>query len=181
MQPNQLQKLSLAFITATLLAACSSVSLDDKKAEVTDSKAVAVNNSGNSTSTAKDVVTVRPDSSQNSQQPGGALAKRSVYFDYDSYSIKEEYQGIVQAHAKNLNINKSQKIVIEGNADERGSREYNLALGQKRAEAVRKALSALGVSENQVEAISYGEEKPKAQGNDEAAFAENRRADIVYK
>ena len=180
MQPTQLQKLGLAFITATLLAACSSVSLDDKKADVTDGKAVAVNNSNNNSS-AKDVVTVRPDSSQNSQQPGGVLAKRSVYFDYDSYSIKEEYQGIVQAHAKNLNINKSQKIVIEGNADERGSREYNLALGQKRAEAVRKALSALGVSENQVEAISYGEEKPKAQGNDEAAFAENRRADIVYK
>lgn len=178
MSSLQLKKLGLAFITATLLAACSSVSLDDKKAPVTDSNATAVNNSNDSS---KEVVTVRPDSSQTSQQPGGALAKRSIYFDYDSYSIKEEYQGIVQAHAKNLNINKTQKIVIEGNADERGSREYNLALGQKRAEAVRKALSALGVSESQVEAISYGEEKPKAQGNDEAAYAENRRADIVYK
>ncbi|MBC3874628.1 peptidoglycan-associated lipoprotein Pal [Undibacterium flavidum] len=111
----------------------------------------------------------------------GALAKRSIYFDYDSYVVKEEFKGIVEAHAKYLVANKGRKILVQGNTDERGGREYNIALGQKRAEAVRKALALLGVSEAQVEAVSLGEEKPKATGSDEASWAENRRSDIVYQ
>jgi peptidoglycan-associated lipoprotein len=109
------------------------------------------------------------------------LAKRSVYFDYDSYVVKDEFKTVVDAHAKYLVANKGRKILVQGNADERGGREYNLALGQKRAEAVRKALSLLSVPETQVEAVSLGEEKPKATGSDEASWAENRRSDIIYQ
>lgn len=112
--------------------------------------------------------------------PNSPLAKRSVYFDFDQYVVKTEYSGTVNAHSKYLSSNKGKKILIQGNTDERGGREYNLALGQKRAEAVRKSLSLLGVPETQMEAVSLGKEKPKATGSDEASWAENRRADIVY-
>jgi peptidoglycan-associated lipoprotein len=103
-----------------------------------------------------------------------------VYFDYDSFVLKDEFRPVVEAHAKYLNANRSRKVIVQGNTDERGSREYNLALGQKRAEVVRKSLLTLGVSDAQIEAVSLGEEKPKSQGLDEAAFAENRRADLAY-
>ena len=108
--------------------------------------------------------------------------KRSIYFDFDSYKVKPEYQSVVEAHAKYLRDNKDKKanIVIQGNTDERGTTEYNVALGQKRSEAVKKSLSLLGVDASQVEAVSFGKEKPKAEGDNEAAWAENRRADIVY-
>ncbi|MFZ6758343.1 peptidoglycan-associated lipoprotein Pal [Undibacterium sp. Ji50W] len=108
------------------------------------------------------------------------LANRSVYFDFDQYVVKSEFTTVVNGNAKNLSANKAKKILIQGNTDERGGREYNLALGQKRAEAVRKSLSLLGVPEAQMEAVSLGKEKPKATGSDEASWAENRRADIVY-
>ncbi|QET03791.1 peptidoglycan-associated lipoprotein Pal [Cupriavidus pauculus] len=112
--------------------------------------------------------------------PNGPLAKRSVYFDFDSYTVKSDYQSVLSAHAQYLNANKSRKVLIQGNTDERGTSEYNLALGQKRAEAVRRSLNSLGVADSQLEAVSLGKEKPKALGHDEAAWAENRRADIVY-
>jgi peptidoglycan-associated lipoprotein len=103
-----------------------------------------------------------------------------VYFDLDSYVVKPEYQQVVANHAKYLQNNRTRKIIIQGNTDDRGGAEYNLALGQKRAEAVRKSLSLLGIPESQMEAVSLGKEKPKALGSDEAAWTENRRADIVY-
>jgi peptidoglycan-associated lipoprotein len=114
------------------------------------------------------------------KDPNSPLAKRSVYFDYDSFVLKDEFRPVVEAHAKYLNASRTRKVIVQGNTDERGSREYNLALGQKRAEVVRKSLMTLGVADNQIEAVSLGEEKPKAQGLDEAAFAENRRADLAY-
>jgi peptidoglycan-associated lipoprotein len=110
----------------------------------------------------------------------GVLANRSVYFDFDSYVVRDDGKAVVENHSGYLNKNKSRKILIQGNTDERGGTEYNLALGQKRAEAVRKAMAALGVSDSQMEAVSLGKEKPKAMGSNEAAWAENRRADIVY-
>ena len=112
--------------------------------------------------------------------PKGALAQRSVFFDFDSYAVKSDYNGLVTNHAKYLTSHQSRHIQIQGNTDERGTAEYNLALGQKRAEAVRKALAALGASDSQMEATSYGKTKPKAEGHDEAAWSQNRRADIVY-
>jgi peptidoglycan-associated lipoprotein len=113
--------------------------------------------------------------------PNSPLAKRSVYFDFDSFVIRDEFRGTVEAHARYLQANRNRKVIVQGNTDERGSREYNLALGQKRAEAVRRALNALGVSDNQIEAVSLGEEKPRGSGNDESTWAENRRADLVYQ
>ncbi|MES2071167.1 MAG: peptidoglycan-associated lipoprotein Pal [Pseudomonadota bacterium] len=111
--------------------------------------------------------------------PNSPLAKRSVYFDFDSYVVKSEYDSVADVHAKYLSKNQK-KVLIQGNTDERGGREYNLALGQKRAEALRKKLAILGVPEAQMEAVSLGKEKPKATGSDEASWAENRRDDIVY-
>lgn len=108
------------------------------------------------------------------------LQKRSIYFDFDSFAIPLDYVSVIEAHSKYLKANAGAKVLIQGNADERGSREYNLALGQKRADAVKSNLKLLGVTESQVEAVSLGEEKPKATGHDEASWAENRRADLVY-
>lgn len=112
---------------------------------------------------------------------GSKLAQRSIYFDLDKYDIKAEYQDLVATHAKYLVANRGFKVLIQGNTDERGSREYNLSLGQKRAEAVKRSLVLLGAREDQVESVSLGEEKPKNDGHDEAAWAENRRADILYR
>ncbi len=114
------------------------------------------------------------------KDPGSILSKRSIYFDFDSTIVKDEYKPIVAAHAKYVSQNRSTRIRIEGNADERGSREYNLALGQRRADAVKQMMQLLGASPSQVETVSFGEEKPKAPGHDEASWAENRRADIRY-
>jgi peptidoglycan-associated lipoprotein len=106
---------------------------------------------------------------------------RVVYFDYDSFAIRPEFQTAIDRHSKYIRADKTRKVVIEGHTDERGGREYNLALGQKRAEAVRKALSLLGVPEAQLEAVSFGKEKPAAMGSSEAAMEKNRRAEISYR
>jgi peptidoglycan-associated lipoprotein len=167
--------LALIVSSAVLLAACSSTKLDDKNAPV-ESRA----GTGSATDT-RAVNTVDAGSTDPLNDPQGVLAKRSIYFDYDSYSIKDEYRAVVENHAKYLVAHKDRKVIIQGNTDDRGGAEYNLALGQKRAEAVRKALVLLGVSDAQVEAVSFGKEKPKALGQDEASYAENRRADIAYQ
>ena len=109
------------------------------------------------------------------------LSRRSIYFDLDKYEVKDEYRDLVAAHAKYLVANRGFKMLIQGNTDERGSREYNLSLGQKRSEAVKRSLVLLGATEDQVESVSLGEEKPKNPGHDEAAWSENRRADMLYK
>jgi peptidoglycan-associated lipoprotein len=112
---------------------------------------------------------------------GGPQAERLVYFDYDSFVIKPEFQSLVEAHAAYLRADRQRRLFIEGHTDERGGREYNLALGQKRSEAVRRALVLLGVNDGQVEAVSFGEEKPAATAQDEAGWARNRRAELVYR
>ena len=112
--------------------------------------------------------------------PKSILSKRSVYFDYDKYDVKTDYKDLVSAHAKFLSNNRQFKMLVQGNTDDRGSREYNLALGQKRADAVKKMLTLLGAREDQVESVSLGEEKPKNEGQNEAAWTENRRGDMLY-
>jgi peptidoglycan-associated lipoprotein len=107
-----------------------------------------------------------------------APAQRVVYFDYDSFAIKDEYKALVDGHAKALAGSRTKRMVVEGHTDERGGREYNLALGQKRADAVVRAMELLGVSTNQLEAVSFGKERPVATGQDEAAWAKNRRAEL---
>ena len=114
------------------------------------------------------------------RDPKSILSKRSIFFDFDQYVIKDEFRPLVEAHASFLVANAKMKMLIQGNADERGSREYNLALGQKRADAVKKSLMLLGAKEAQLESVSLGEEKPRNPGHDEAAWAENRRGDMLY-
>jgi peptidoglycan-associated lipoprotein len=114
------------------------------------------------------------------KDPASALSRRSIHFDFDSFVVKDEFHPVLEAHASLLKANRGLSVILQGNADERGSREYNLALGQKRAEAVRKVLAVMGVSDAQMEAISFGEEKPRNPGNTEEAYAENRRTDVVY-
>jgi peptidoglycan-associated lipoprotein len=106
--------------------------------------------------------------------------QRSVFFDFDNYSIKSEYDPVIERHGKYLTTQPSLAVKLEGNSDERGGAEYNLALGQKRAEAVLKALKVYGVNDSQMEAVSWGKERPKALGHDEAAWSQNRRVDIMY-
>jgi peptidoglycan-associated lipoprotein len=112
-----------------------------------------------------------------------ATAKQTgtiIYFEYDRAEIKPEFVAIVTAHAKYLNANAANKVRLEGHSDERGSREYNIGLGERRAQAVRRALMLQGVTEAQITTVSYGEERPAVQGSDEAAYAKNRRVELVY-
>jgi peptidoglycan-associated lipoprotein len=120
------------------------------------------------------------DSASQLRDPASPLSKRSVYYGFDMYNIAEDYQPLIEAHAKLLRENRELRVRVEGNCDDRGSREYNLALGQRRADAVKRALTLLGVPERQIETVSFGAEKPKAPGSSEEAWAENRRSDLVY-
>jgi len=113
--------------------------------------------------------------------PASPLSKRSIFYDFDKYDVKPEYRPLVDAHARYLREHPEMKTLIQGNTDERGSREYNIALGQRRSDGVKKMMILLGVREEQVEAVSLGEEKPRAQGSSEDAWAQNRRSDILYK
>ena len=164
-------------LLALVLGACSSgVKLDEPAVPSVEDRAASAGPGQDSRAVPKVDATVDPLS-----DPNNPLAKRSIYFDYDSYIVKDEFRPTVDVHAKYLLGNKNKKVVVQGNADERGGSEYNLALGQKRAEAVRKQLQLLGVSEGQLEAVSFGKEKPRALGHDEASWAENRRADLAYQ
>ena len=104
-----------------------------------------------------------------------------MYYDLDSFVVKDEFKPIIEAHGKYLRDNRNARVIVQGNTDERGGREYNLALGHKRAESVKRMLSVLGVQEAQIETVSFGKEKPRNPGSDEGAWAENRRSDIVYQ
>ena len=114
------------------------------------------------------------------KDPNNVLSKRSVYFEFDSFVVEDKYKAQIEAHSKYLIGNKSAKVTLQGHTDERGSREYNIALGQKRAEAVKRVMVLMGAQDVIIETVSYGKEKPKREGHDEAAWAENRRVDIVY-
>ena len=114
------------------------------------------------------------------KDPNNILSRRSVYYDFDKYDVKDEFKPLVEAHARYLRENGSTRMLIQGNTDERGSREYNIALGQRRAESVKRMLMLLGGREDQIEAVSLGEEKPRATGSNEEAWAQNRRSDMLY-
>ena len=202
---------SAASIAAlVLLAACSTVKLDDQapvedrvaksnppasgaassaipgagakasSAKDAAAKDAAAREAAAKEAAARDAAAAAAASKDPLNDPANILSKRSVYFDFDSFSIKEDFKSVVEAHGKFLAGNPERKVIIQGNTDERGGSEYNLALGQKRAEAVRRALSLAGARDSQMEAVSFGKEKPKASGNSEEAWAQNRRADIVY-
>jgi peptidoglycan-associated lipoprotein len=171
------KRVFLAVALAAALAGCSSVKLDDVPVEERKAGAVAPGGPGAGQS---QVTQVTADPARGNAM-GPANVSRIVYFDYDSYVIKPEFQPLIESHARFLKANNGRKIVIEGHTDERGGREYNLALGQRRSEALRRALNLLGVADSQVEAVSLGEEKPAEAGGDESAWSKNRRAEIAYR
>jgi len=127
-----------------------------------------------------DLTGARKDAASMLRDPNNILSKRSIYYDLDKFDVKDEYRGLVEAHAKYLRENPGAKILIQGNTDERGSREYNVGLGQRRSEGVKRMLMLLGAKEGQIESVSLGEEKPQSEGHDEEAWSKNRRSDILY-
>ena len=165
---------SLAIVA--LIAGCSSGTKLNDTPVVDRSGGAGQGSSGAASGVAP--VTIDP-TAATAQGPVGVA--RIVYFDYDSYTLKPEYQSLIDGHARFLKANPQRRISIEGHTDERGGREYNLALGQKRSEAVRRALNLLGISDNQVEAVSFGKEKPAVTGSGESVWAQNRRAEITYR
>jgi peptidoglycan-associated lipoprotein len=182
-----LSKIAAIALTLTLAACGSSVKLSDVPVEdrtgtSTGAGAGAGAGAGVSSGAPGGRAVAPVDLAPNAGAAAGPVGvARVVYFDYDSFVVKPEFQALIEGHARFLNADKSRRILIEGHTDERGGREYNLALGQKRAEAVRRALGLLGVSDAQVEPVSFGKEKPAVQGASEEALAKNRRAEINYR
>jgi peptidoglycan-associated lipoprotein len=167
--------LSTTLIAIAALAACSSTPLDTKAPVSTAQPTLPAGPSSGAATSSVATVTIDP-----LDDPKGALAGRSIYFAYDDFSVDPKYQPLIQAHGQYIGSHGAAQIRVEGNTDERGSREYNLSLGDKRAQIVAKQLVLMGAKQSQIEAVSYGEERPKAEGHDEGAWAENRRADIRY-
>jgi peptidoglycan-associated lipoprotein len=179
--------LAAALVAASaLLAACGTqVRLDEPaRAPVTPAAAPVTPGAGAAAAPGSAAATPAPQSQvatvDLSRQNAAAAAptQRIVYFDFDSFVVKPEFNGMLEGHARAMTAAPARRLVIEGHTDERGGREYNLALGQKRAEAVLRALATLGVAENRMEAVSFGKERPAAEGSNEAAWAQNRRAEL---
>ena len=167
-----MKKLVLPALLSLVLAACSSTGTDTAS-QVEDRSAGAGVTTVTAGGTSGSGIAALTD-------PNNILSKRSVFFDFDSYIIKSEAKPLVEAHARFLVQNPQMKMLIQGNTDERGSREYNLALGQKRADVVKQALMLLGAKEAQIESVSLGEEKPRCEDRTEACYGENRRGDMLY-
>lgn len=161
-----------AIFAGLVLAGCASQVPLDSSASSASGSGASGQQSAQAAAVAREIAAAK--AALNSVEP-------SVYFDFDKFEIKSQYQATITAFANYLKADAKARLLIEGHADERGTTEYNLALGQKRAEAVSKALGLLGVAGNRVEAISFGEEKPRAQGSNENAWAQNRRADLVLR
>ena len=158
-------------LLSLLVVACSST----KAPAPTVAQTPDSNNSAPAAQSTVKMVEVSP-----LDDPKSPLANRSVYFDFDNFKVKTSDEALISAHSKYIATHSTAKVRLEGNADERGGREYNLALGQKRSEAVKKSLELLGVNKDAIEAVSFGKEKPKDPGHTEEAWAANRRVDIVY-
>jgi peptidoglycan-associated lipoprotein len=195
----RLTKITAALVALMmLLSACSTVKLNEaapiesRKSSSSSSTDASRSNTESVPSSSSDTSSSKADANANANATGNAnandplndpssvLAKRSIFFDVDSYVVKDEFNAVIDAHGKYLASRPDRKVLIQGNTDERGGSEYNLALGQKRADAVRRALALKGVPDSQMEAVSFGKEKPKAMGSNEEAWKENRRADIAY-
>jgi peptidoglycan-associated lipoprotein len=170
-----LHRFGIPLLTLALLAACSTQPASEPSGGAGAQPATAA---------------PQPQASRQASQSSAASAqvnvksipaKRSIYYAYDQSDIKPESRALIEAHAQYLREHPSTKVRVEGNADERGSAEYNVALGQRRAEGVTKLMTLLGIAEDRIEAVSFGKEKPKVPGHNEDSWSENRRSDIVYR
>ena len=170
------KNLLLSAVMMSFLAACASQGTKDQPKAAVEEKSVTSAPAAETKSAQQTAVAVNP-----LKDPNNILSKRSVYFDFDKSDVKDEYKSMVEAHAKYLQAHGDAKVTLQGNTDERGSREYNIALGQRRADAVKKAMNVMGVADKQIESVSFGEEKPRKDCHDESCWQENRRADIVYQ
>jgi len=170
----------LALAIAVVIAGCSSgTKLNDVPVENRGIGSTGGANAGSGAATSSVAPVSIDASAQNAAGPVGVA--RIIYFDYDSYTVRADFQGLIDGHARFLKANPQRRVSIEGHTDDRGGREYNLALGQKRSEAVRRALTLLGVNDSQIEAVSFGKEKPAVQGSGESTWAQNRFAEIAYR
>lgn len=179
-----IKRISFAIAAAVLISGCSS-GVDLENVPVEDKTGAPLSttdgNGANSGNTAQSGV-AGVDLSQSGRDAAGPVGvSRILYFDYDSYIIKADYQSLIESHARFIKASPARKVMLEGHTDDRGGREYNLALGQKRAEAVSRALGLLGVPSTQIEAVSFGKEKPAVPGNNEDAYAQNRRVELSYR
>ena len=174
-------RILLAFVAAALLTGCASTPEPESKAGVEDRTPTGAAATQPSGSAATPVAPAPVQQANPLKDPNNILSKRSVFFEYDKYDVKDEFKPLIEAHARYLRENGAAKMLIQGNTDERGSREYNIALGQRRSEAVKRMLLLLGGREDQIEAVSLGEEKPRAPGHDEASWTQNRRGDMLYQ
>jgi peptidoglycan-associated lipoprotein len=181
MQPS-VHKLLISALFASLLAACGTTPTPDSGAPVEDRNVGAGTGAATSGATTGNVAgTASGAQSNRLRDPNSILSKRSVYFEFDSYAVRDDYKPLIDAHARYLQGDKNGRMTIQGNTDERGSREYNIALGQRRADAVKKMMMLLGATDSQIETVSFGKEKPHNPGHDEGAWTENRRDDFVYR
>jgi len=165
---------------AALLAGCQQNPPAEKSATVEERNVTAGQTTQPSTGTTSSGATGTTAQGNPLRDPRSILSKRSVFFDFDSYAVKDDFKPLIDAHGKYLQGNRTAKMTIQGNCDERGSREYNIALGQRRADAVKRMMMLDGATDQQIETVSFGKEKPRNSGHDEGAWAENRRDDIVY-
>jgi peptidoglycan-associated lipoprotein len=178
---NKILFAAMAVAIVTALAGCSTqptAPVDDKS--TTGTPAAGTTPGATTSGTTTPGVTGAPGAMSPLKDPNNILSKRSVYFEYDSFVVEDKYKAQIEAHARYMTANRSAKVTLQGNTDERGSREYNIALGQKRADAVKRAMTLQGVQEIAIETVSFGKEKPRRDGHDEASWAENRRVDIIY-
>jgi peptidoglycan-associated lipoprotein len=175
----------LSLVAAASLAACSSVKLDEAPVESRTPTTAGAGGTGSGSASAGGAASsqtrVAPVDVTANNAAANSNLPRIVYFDFDSYIVKDEFRPVIELNAKALTADRKKQMAVEGHTDERGSSEYNLALGQRRAEAVVKSLTLLGVQNSQLEPVSFGKERPAVQGSDEAAWAKNRRAELASR
>ncbi len=177
-------KILISALFASLLAACGTNPTTDAGAPVESRSIGSTGSAGAATSgSTGSNIAGNANTAQGNRlrDPNSILSKRSVYFDFDSYEVRDDYKSLIDAHARYLQGDRNGRMTIQGNTDERGSREYNIALGQRRADAVKKMMLLMGATESQIETVSFGKEKPRNAGHDEGAWTENRRDDFVYR
>ena len=172
-----MKRIMLSMLLAGLLAACASQQAKEESKAGVEERTPTQPEAQPSTAPAQQ----KPVAMDPLHDPNNILSKRSIYYDFDKSIIRDEYRSLVEAHAQYLAGNRSARTTIQGNCDERGSREYNLALGQRRADAVKNAMTVLGAARSQIETVSFGKEKPRCTEHNESCWSQDRRSDIVYQ